>query len=126
MNRWIAVAVTVALTVPALTIAQPTAAPKAPAYSRAELKQMLRDAHTSEQYKALADYYRGQQQSFRERARGEWSEAIRRSAITFGPAAKYPRPVDSSMHRYEYFSYEAEQMAQKAAHFEKLSASASQ
>jgi hypothetical protein len=81
---------------------------------------------TPEQYKVLADYYRGLQQSFKEHARGEWSEAIRRSAITFGPADKYPRPVDSSMHRYEYFSYEAGQMAQKATHFGKFSTSASQ
>ena len=41
-----------------------------------------------------------------------------------GMAAKYPRPVDSSRNRYEYFLYEAGQMSQQAEHYESLSARA--
>jgi len=126
MNRWIAVAFTLALSSPALVMAQPMATPQAPTYSKAEVKQMTRSAHTPEEYQALASYYKSQREAFRERARGEWSEAIHRSAFDFGPMQKYPRPVDSSMHRYEYFSYEAKQMEQKAAYFEKLSSSTAQ
>lgn len=114
------------LTSPSMAIAQQLAVWQAASYSHAEVKQMLQNAHTPEQYQALAAYFREQQQSFRERARGEWSEAVRRSQFSFVTAAKYPRPVDSSMNRYEYFSYKSRQMAQKAAYFERLSARASQ
>lgn len=97
-----------------------------PTYSKAQVRQMMRDAHTREQYLALAEYYRGQQQAFRELERREWSEAVRLSQFSSAAAGRYPRPVDWSMIRYEYFSHKSRQMSQKSAYWEKLSASASQ
>jgi len=97
-----------------------------PTYGKAQVRQMMRDAHTREQYLVLAEYYRGQQQTFREHARREWSEAVRLSQFSSATAGRYPRPVDWSMIRYEYFSHKSRQMAQKSAYWEKLSASASQ
>jgi hypothetical protein len=98
----------------------PPASAQVPQYSRAEVKQMIQDAHTSQQYQALAAYYRARQHEYKEQARAEMREWERRIQFDWGPAEKYPRPVDSSRNRYEYFTYEANQMSQKAAHFEGL------
>ena len=126
MKTLLAVAFTLTLTFPALAIAQQPAAPQAPTYSPAEIKQLVKDAHTQTQYEALTSYYKAQQQTFNAHAQDEWSEYVRRSQLTSGPMQKYPRPVDSSKNRYEYFSYEAAQMADRAAYFEKLSSSKSE
>jgi hypothetical protein len=93
-------------------------------YSNAELKQMEQNAHTPEQYEALASYFRSRQQDFREQAREEVPLMAWRSQFTFSLAAKYPRPYDSSRNRYDYFMYETNQMSQKAAYYEGLAANA--
>jgi len=90
----------------------------------AQLKEMIRSARSVEQYQTLASYYRSRQQSFEQKAQSEKVEWDRRSQNVVGPAAKYPRPVDSSRNRYEYFTYEAQQMGQQAAHYETLTAQA--
>jgi hypothetical protein len=92
----------------------------------AQLKEMIRGARSVEQYQTLAGYYRSRQQSFEQKAQSEKVEWERRSQNIVGPAAKYPRPVDSSRYRYEYFTYEAQQMSQQAVHYEMLSARAAQ
>jgi hypothetical protein len=71
-----------------------------------------------------ATHYRTRQQAFEQKAGAEMQEWQRRSQNIVGPAAKYPRPVDSSMRRYEYFNHEAELMGQKAMYFETLSETA--
>ncbi len=91
-------------------------------YSNAELKQMEQEAHTPQQYQALASYFRTRQQNFEQQAQSEKAEWERRSQNVTGPAAKYPRPVDSSKNRYDYFTYEAQQMSQQAEHYESLAA----
>jgi hypothetical protein len=93
-----------------------------PGYNNGELKAMIREAHTQEQFQALAVYFHSRQQQFEQKAAEEKVEWDRRSQNVTGPAAKYPRPVDSSRNRYEYFTYEAAQMEQQAAHFESLAA----
>jgi len=89
-----------------------------------ELKQMEQNAHTPEQYEALASYFRSRQQGFREQAREEVPLMTWRSQFTFSLAAKYPQPYISSRNRYDYFMYETNQMSQKAAYYEGLAASA--
>jgi hypothetical protein len=100
--------------------------PQTPHYGRAEIKGMIRDAHTPQQYQVLAAYFRARQQDFRAQARSEAIELERRMQFATVLAAKYPRPVDSSRNRYEYFRYEGDKMAQKAAYFESLSATNAQ
>jgi hypothetical protein len=95
-------------------------------YGNADLKKMIHEAHTTQQYQALAAFFRSRQQAMEQQAKEEKAEWERRSQITTGIAQKYPRPVDSSRNRYEYFPYEAEQMSQQAAHYESLAASAPQ
>jgi hypothetical protein len=89
--------------------------------SPAQAEQMLHSARTVEQYQMLAGYFHERQLVFEEKAQAEKLEWDRRSQITAASYQKYPRPADSSRNRYEYFTYEAQQMAQQAAHFESLS-----
>jgi hypothetical protein len=91
-------------------------------YTKGEIKQMISAAHTAQQYQDIAAYYRAQQQYFEQQAQSEKLEWERRSQITAATYQKYPRPADSSKNRYEYFTYEAQQMASLAVHFDSLSA----
>ncbi len=93
-------------------------------YSHVELQKMIADAHTAPQYQVLATYFRSRQQALEQQAQAEKAEWDRRSQINAASYQKYPRPVDSSRDRYEYFTYQAQQMSQQAAHFESLLASA--
>jgi hypothetical protein len=97
---------------------------KAGNYSRSDVKKMIQEAHTAQQYQTLAAYYRSRQQAFAEQAHEEISWIARRSMNVSLPAAKYPAPLDSSRNRYESFNYEAQKMSQQAAHYESLSAAA--
>jgi len=81
--------------------------------TKAQVKQLARDAHTPEQYGALARYF-GQQ------ADDEKKEWIRRSQNIVSVAAKYPRPVDSARYLYEYYTYEASEAGQLAAKYDQL------
>ena len=96
----------------------------APIYSRSELKKMVHDAHTPEEYRVLASYYRMRQQQFTDQAHDEIVWFAKRSMNVSLAAAKYPAPADSSRNRYEYFNYEAEQMGKQAARYESLAAGA--
>lgn len=98
--------------------------PAATTLTNAQVEEMLRSARTAQQYQTLAAYFHARQQAFEQQAQSEKLEWERRSQNIVGPAAKYPRPVDSSRYRCEYFTYEAQQMGQKAAHYESLLASA--
>jgi hypothetical protein len=92
--------------------------------SHAQVEQMLRSAHTVEQYQMLASYFHARQVAFAEKAQSEKQEWDRRSQITAASYQKYPRPADSSRDRYEYFTYEAQQMGDQAAHYDSLATDA--
>jgi hypothetical protein len=72
----------------------------------------------------LASYFHSQQVVFEEKAQSEKQEWDRRSQITAATYQKYPRPADSSRNRYEYFTSQAQDMGDKAAHYESLATSA--
>jgi hypothetical protein len=89
--------------------------------SRAEIRKMVREAHTADQYRTLAAYFRDRQETLDQSARKEreeWEQEA--SGTTFSVAAKYPRPVDASRNRYEYLSAKAFEMSQKASYYEGL------
>lgn len=92
--------------------------------SHNDLKKMIREAHTAEDYLTLASYFRFRQQEFEEQAKSEKIEWDRRAMNSYLAAAKYPNPVASSRNRYEYFTYEAQKMSSQAARYENLSAKA--
>jgi len=105
-----------------LTLRAESSAPANPGHG--DLKKMMRDAHTSEDYLTLASYFRWRQTEFEQQARSEKMEWDRRSMNAYLAAAKYPNPVASSRNRYEYFTYEAQKMSAQAARYESLSARA--
>lgn len=94
--------------------------------SHTQLKKMIQSARTADDYASLASYFRWREEQFQQQAHGELAEWDRRSQFVGSIAEKYPRPVDSSRNRYEYFSYEAQQMSEKAAYYENLSERAPQ
>jgi hypothetical protein len=89
-------------------------------YSKAGLAQLRKEAHTPEQYRALAVYFDQRKRSFQKQANQEKKEWERRSQNVVGPAAKYPRPVDSARNLYEYYDYEAHQAGVLQAQYERL------
>jgi hypothetical protein len=93
-------------------------------YTQAQAKQMAREAHTPEQYGALAGYYASRQRSYELKAADEKQEWARRSQNIMLTAAKYPRPVDSARNLYEYYSYEAAESGKLAAKYGQLAAPA--
>ena len=112
-------AAAVALVAGGTVLAQPSVQHN---YTSSDIKQMMRDAHTPDQYREISTYFKERQQHFEQQAQSEKLEWERRSQNVTGPAAKYPRPVDSSRNRYEYFSYMAQQMALQVQRFDSLAA----
>jgi len=121
MRTRLGVGVIIALLVAAFNVA-PAQTASAPHYTRSELRKMVQEAQTEQQYRELASYFQSRQQAYEQEAQAEKLEWERRSQNVTSLAAKYPRPVDSSKNRYEYFTYMAGQMSQQAAHYESLSA----
>jgi hypothetical protein len=92
-------------------------------YTQAQLRQMVRDAHTPEQYKALAGYYAGRHTYYLQQAAEEKQEWVRRSQnIMVVAANKYPRPVDSARNLYEYYMYKASEAGDLAAKYRQMAA----
>jgi hypothetical protein len=91
-----------------------------PHYTREQLKQLIREAHTPSQYAALAAYYDGQRQDFQQKAAEEKVEWERRSQNIVSVAAKYPRPVDSARYLYEYYTQEASEAGSLSAKYGRL------
>jgi len=126
MTRTLQVAVAFA----ALVLTAGVAHAQTPATAKvhhAQLKHMIRTAHTAGQYRELADYYSSREEDLKQQAQTEkldW-DRLSRHVPEFS-FAKYPRPVDASRNRYYYLRYKAQQMNQKAAHYDDLSASATQ
>jgi hypothetical protein len=69
--------------------------------SQGQLKRMAREAHTPEQYKALAVSYEVAQKDYLKQAAEAKQEWIRLTPITGSLYAKYPRPADSAKNLYE-------------------------
>ena len=92
-------------------------------FTKTQLKQLLRDAHTPEQYRTLAGYYGGQRKSYLQQAAEEKMEWERRSQNVEGVLAKYPRPVDSARNLYEYYMYKASESESLEAKYSQLAAS---
>ena len=99
-----------------------TQAQSATQTTHADVQGMIRGAHTTQDYANIATYFRSRQHNFESQAQAEKVEMDRRSQITAASYQKYPRPVDSSRNRYDYFTSEAKEMNMQASHYEDLSA----
>jgi hypothetical protein len=111
---------TIAVFTPFVASAQPVSQEQ-PHYSHSELKQMIRDAHTPQQYQALALYFRSQQQVYNSKADAAKAEWDRRKAATASPALKNPGNAESAHNLYDYYVAKANDMAALAASFEQRS-----
>jgi hypothetical protein len=89
-------------------------------YTKSQLKQLAKDAHTPAQYGVLAGYYEKQQKDYLAQASDEKQEWARRSTNVMLTAAKYPRPVDSARYLYDYYTYKAMEAGQFAAQYSQL------
>jgi hypothetical protein len=119
---------TFALAVLAFAVASCTAraaAPQAQNLSHSELKTMMQNAHSTEDFLTLASYFRWREAQFDQKAHEELTFWAQRSMNVSLAAAKYPRPEDSAKNRYEYFVYESQKMSAQAARYENLAASTS-
>lgn len=102
---------------PLTASAQPVALDQ-PHYSHRQLQQLIRDAHTPEQYRTLATWFRSQEKIFNDKAAVEKQEWDRRKAMTASPALKYPTPADSAHNLYDYYLAKAHDMALRASDYE--------
>jgi hypothetical protein len=101
-----------------------TLPPSGSHYTAAQLKQMIRAAHTPDQYRAIARYYDERHSEFSQKAADQREEWARRSQNTTGPAAKYPRPVDEARNLYDYYAHEADEAAFQADKYYRFAAGA--
>jgi hypothetical protein len=90
---------------------------------KARVKQLVRDAHTPDQYRVLASYYDEQQKAYLKQAADEKQEWLLRSQNIVGVAAKYPRPVDSARNLYEYYTHKAAEAGDQHTKYAQLSVS---
>jgi len=70
-------------------------------YTHSQLKQLVREAHTTEQFLALASYYGQQQQVYHQQAKAVFHEWIGQWQMSGSHFAKYPTPADWARTRYE-------------------------
>lgn len=86
--------------------------------SRKELHKQVREAHTTEQYRALAEYFRAEQSRFESMAKMEESELARLRENPAAVPGKYPTRIDSANHFYQYYMLKADEMGRRVAEFE--------
>jgi hypothetical protein len=91
-------------------------------YTHSELKQLIREAHTPEQYSALAGYYTGLQREYLRRAEQERQEWEQLSKNVTWRGTKAPTSVDFSRQAYEYDLSRAAKAESAAAKYGQLAA----
>jgi hypothetical protein len=110
-----AVAFTALISVPAFAQSS-TSDPSS--LNHSQLKQLIREAHTPEQYQTLATYFRAQEKLYNDKAAVEKQEWDRRAAITTGPEMKPPTGADSARNLYQYYVEKSQEMATLASNYE--------
>ena len=91
-------------------------------YTKAQVKELKRNAQTPAQYAVLAGYYGAQKADYLRQAaeeKKEWERRSKNVSVAFG---KYPRPVDSARNLYEYYLYKASKAETLQAKFSQLAA----
>ena len=91
-----------------------------PEYPSAQVHKMAREARTVQQFTVLADYYQTERRRYQRKAAEEMHLWAERNAQITPLSEKWPRPVDSSRNRYQYFERMADESAALADHYSKL------
>ena len=90
--------------------------------TKAQVKELKRNAQAPAQYAVLAGYYGAQKADYLRQAaeeKKEWERRSKNVAVAFG---KYPRPVDSARNLYEYYLYKASKAETLQAKYSQLAA----
>jgi hypothetical protein len=85
-----------------------------------QLRSLIQNAHSTADYKQLADYYHQQEAKFRAEAIVDKAERDRRAQVNAGLYQKFPRPVDSAQYFYQSDLNNADHAALQAQHYEQL------
>ena len=117
----VVVIITSAISVSGLCQSAPPAYPK---YHRSELKQMIRTAHTSEEFEKLSTYFEAKEQEFCKKAEDEKKELDRRLAMPYA-SSKYPTAADSARGLLQYYQVKTGEFAQRAKTYHLLATKAS-
>ena len=88
--------------------------------SPAQLKKKAREAHTQDQYKALAASYEIEQRDYLKQAADEKQVWIQLRPPTPNLNAKYPRPADQAKSLYEYYVEKAQASGALSAKYTQL------
>jgi hypothetical protein len=91
--------------------------------SEHEVHNLMKSAHSSDQYRQLAGYFHQREADYHSKAAAEMAERDRRAQTNAGVARKYPRPVDSAQYLYELYLSDAAIAAVMAQHYDQLAAS---
>ena len=109
----------IALTTPALQAAENPASDQHE-FTGAQIRKMVREAHTSEQYAVLADHYATRQRMYKQKAAEEMHLWADRNAMINPIYEKWPRPVDSAKNLYQYYEYKVDECAKLEAKYSRL------
>jgi hypothetical protein len=101
-----------------------TAPSNQPEYTSAQIRKMVHEAHTVQQYTVLADYYKTRQRMFQSRAAEAMHLWAERNAVISPVYEKWPRPVDSARNLHDYYEVMANDSAAKVDRFSHLADSA--
>jgi hypothetical protein len=128
MNRASIVIASFFLVSPLVGIAQGTtqSASLISPMSPREARDLIKSAHSAEQYKQVAGYFHRQEAEYRAKAADEKTERDRRAAVNAGLYQKYPRPVDSAQNLYDSYVADANAAALQAQRYDQLAAGQSQ
>jgi hypothetical protein len=92
-------------------------------YTKAQLKQLVLNAHTPEQYSALASYFEKQRANYLQKAEERRKEWVQLSQNGTSRALKVPRPADSVWNYYEDYMHKAVEASTLEAKYSHLASS---
>lgn len=87
-----------------------------PSYSRSEIKNMIRDARTPDDYKRLANYFDYQSLEFEQKANQQVIELERLLALPFH-ARSYPTQVESTREAIKKYRIKADECSARASEY---------
>jgi hypothetical protein len=90
-----------------------------PRYSRAEVKHMIRDAKTSEDFERLADYFDYQALDYERKAQEELKELERLAAVPFHPRT-YPTQFATTLELIQRYKAKAHDCSDRANGYREL------
>src|SRR5450631_3036256 len=92
-----------------------------PRYGRAEIKHMIRDAKTSEDFERLADYFDYQALDYKRKGQEELKELERLAVVRFHPRT-YPTQVATTRELIQRYRAKAHECSDRAHGYRELTA----